>query len=272
MKAYSFHDFIEQFPDDDACLDYVLEQRFPRSRDARRIRGRKSYLTKAGKLIYPLKGSIFEKSRTPLTKWFYAIFLFANSRHSVSAKELQRQIGVTYKCAWRMTYQIRKLMAQDHSIQLQGVVEADETYIGGTRRLNSWKRPKIAVMGMVERGKGRGRLVLRTMGNSKRSEYEIAPLVEMHVAKGSYLYTDGAPVYNTMKGYKRGRVFHTRKEYVKGDVHTNSIESVWQKSKNSIRGTHKWISEKHLQSHLDYQVFLHNNRGREMFGAILERV
>ncbi len=259
---------MARFPTDDVCLDFVLNMRW--SGVFTRIKGRKSYtqLLSNGKRkqVYPLKGTIFEGSDTPLTKWFYAIFLFAHSRTGISAKELQRQIGVTYKTAWRMCDRIRSLMAQD-DIKLKGVVEADETYIGGTRRSNSWMKKKTPILAAIERG---GKVVAQVV--TGRTEYSVEPFIKKHIQKGSTLYTDGAPVYRAIGGFIRGVVIHTRKEWANGPVNTNSVESFNGRIKGMIRGTHKWVSPQHLQKYLDYQVFMHNHRGENLFEVILSKI
>jgi transposase len=265
MAKYNIHQFLAQFPDNDACLDYIFKRRFPHVK-AKRIKGRKSYFTPKGRQIYPLAGTIFEGSSTPLTKWFYAIFVFSHAKNGIAAKELQRQISVTYKCAWRMCKQIRALMKQERGQILSGVVEADETYIGGTRRLGAWKKPKIAVVGLLER---KGKVVAKAL--SRRSEYEIAPFVEKHLKKGSTLYTDSAPVYNTLRGYNHAKVVHTDREYVRGEVHTNNIEGFWGHFKRSVRGTHTYVSRKHIQGYIDAAVFRWNNR-EDVFAALMERI
>src|SRR5262245_52532312 len=124
----TLRDFNRAFPDEEACLLYILRRKYPRKKWYR-IRGRKAFVDRRGKQIYPLKGTIFEKSRTPLRSWFYAIYLFSVSKNGVAAKELQRTLGVTYKTAWRMAKQIRTLMGPEDA-QLQGTVEVDETYFG----------------------------------------------------------------------------------------------------------------------------------------------
>lgn len=139
--AYSFKDFEAQFPDDAACLDFIYRQRWPKGAKCEcgkedcfyRITKRRAYSCSfCGAQIYPAAGTIFHKSETSLKSWFFAIFLMSASRNGVAAKELQRQLGVTYKTAWRMAREIRKLMHGNGSL-LSGVVEADETYIGGKR-------------------------------------------------------------------------------------------------------------------------------------------
>lgn len=108
---------------------HYFRAKYPKALQYSRVRGRKCYANPAGHQIHPLAGSIFEKSSTPLTVWFEAIYLFSVSKNGVSAKELQRHFGVTYKCAWRIGSQIRKLMEQGKN-PLLGAVEIDETYYG----------------------------------------------------------------------------------------------------------------------------------------------
>ena len=151
LCQYTIKDLVRDFPTDDACLDYIFRAKYPNAKQYYRVKGRKCYAhSMTGHQVHPLKGTIFEKSPTLLTLWFHAIFLFAVSKNGVSAKELERQLGVTYKCAWRMAHQIRKLMNQDGDM-LTGTVEIDETYIGGKHTHKDKFTRKAAVMGMVER-------------------------------------------------------------------------------------------------------------------------
>lgn len=151
---YTIKDLRKEFSTDDKCLEYVFHNKHPKADGYYRVSDRKCWAHKdTGHQIHPLAGTIFAKSSTPLTLWFHAIFLFSTSKNGVSAKELQRQLGVTYKCAWRMAHEIRKLMTQGDT-RLTGIVEADETYIGG--RTHGGKRgrgaDKAAVIDVVERG------------------------------------------------------------------------------------------------------------------------
>jgi len=111
---YTIIDFQKQFPSDDVCLDYLFNEKYPNITGYYRVKGRKCYANSAGEQIHPLVDTIFYKSSTPLTKWFLAIYLFAQSKNGVSAKELQRHLGVTYKCAWRIANKIRGLMKDDN--------------------------------------------------------------------------------------------------------------------------------------------------------------
>jgi transposase len=158
--SYTIKDFQAQFPDDASCLAYIFAQRYPkgiicpvceRENAFTPIAGRRAYACACGHHVSPTSGTIFHKSPTSLKSWFYAIFLMSTGKNGVSAKEIERHVGVTYKCAWRMAHQIRKLMEQDGNA-LSGIVEVDETYVGGSRRMSSKLENKVPVIGMVERG------------------------------------------------------------------------------------------------------------------------
>ena len=160
MNIKEFH---ETFPNEETCLQYIFNKRCP-LKGYKKVRGRKCFQNATGHQIYPLKGSIFEKSTTPLTLWFFAIYLFSMSKNGVSAKELQRQLGVTYKCAWRIGKQIREAMAADKDL-FTGTVEVDETYVGGRKKgLTGRGTKKPVLFGMVERkGKARINITLKML-------------------------------------------------------------------------------------------------------------
>lgn len=145
MKKDTFTvlEFHKKYPDDNACIQEIFENRYgtlkvcpacKKNTNFTRVSDRKCWACQwCGHQLHPLADTIFHKSDTPLTKWFFAIYLFANSKNGVAAKELERQLGVTYKTAWRIAKQIRLLMDQSHPV-LSGTVEADETYVGGRPR------------------------------------------------------------------------------------------------------------------------------------------
>ena len=140
MIRFTVHQFNEMFPDEAACLETVLDMVYPHGVNCRkcqevtkhhRLNDRKAYSCQyCGTQVYPLAGTIFEKSSTPLKSWFYAMYLMASTRTGISAKQLERELGVTYKTAWRMFKQIRSILNED--VDLGGLlVEVDETYMGG---------------------------------------------------------------------------------------------------------------------------------------------
>ena len=179
---YTIKTFRAQFPDDAACLTYIFALRVPKGTKCAKceavdsfhlLAGRHAYQCHCGAQFSPCAGTIFHKSPTPLTLWFHALFLFATAKNGVSAMELTRQLGVTYKCAWRMARQIRLLMAQDDGL-LAGVLEADESYVGGKRhgKRGLGADGKTPVFGVVERG---GRIRAKVL--SKARSAIILPLL-----------------------------------------------------------------------------------------------
>ncbi len=222
-----------------------------------------------GHQLSPKKDTIFEKSDTDLYKWFYSIFLFSVSKNGVSAKELQRQIKVTYKTAWRMGHQVRKL-CNEYNIILSGIVEADETYIGGKGGNNKRGRGaenKTAVFGMVER---KGNVKAKVVPNVKSST--LLPEIQSTVMPKSTIMTDEFNVYNRVHklGYKHGKVQHGAKEYVRGIIHTNTAEGFWSQLKRSVNGTYHAVSPEYLQAYVDEFSWRYNRRGiLSVFGALM---
>lgn len=157
---YTKKQFEAEYPDEDACLEAVFQNRFgdlkfcpscAAETSLYRVKKRQCYACQwCGYQLHPLADTIFRKTTTPLKDWFYAIYLFSNSKNGVSAKELERHLGVTYKTAWRMCKQIRLLMQQETEA-LTGEVEVDETYMGGRKRGSKSLQDKQPVFGIVER-------------------------------------------------------------------------------------------------------------------------
>lgn len=269
---YTIKDLRADFPNDDVCLDYIFKTKFPDTKQYYKVTGRKCYAhSMTGQQIHPLKGTIFEKSSTKLTLWFHAIFLFASSKNGVSAKELQRQLGVTYKCAWRMAAQIRKLMEQDGD-PLSGTVEIDETFYGkgGTNKTKA--KTKLAIIGAVERdGK------VRAIAAPSRKSEVILPFVKNNVVRGTHIVTDEYQAYQRLTsgayGFSHSRVKHGKDHYVWKGQNTNSIEGFWGQFKRSVRGTYHFVSAKHLQSYLDEFAFRYNLRASEVpiFEVLISR-
>ena len=265
-------EFLKRFSSDEVCLDYLIHTRFgetptcPKCREETKfykIKKEPAYACgKCGHHVHPMAGTLFENSRTPLQKWFYAMHLFTTTRHGVSAKELQRQLGVTYKTAWRMGHEIRKHMAKvDGDPMLGGHVEADETYIGGKRpgKRGRGAAGKTVVFGMIERG---GDVITRVVDNVRRRTLE--PHLVANVAPGSTVSTDELTSYHKISdlGLTHGRVNHSADEWVRGIHHTNSIEGFWSIFKKSIRSTHIHVSRKYLHSYLGEFEFRFNRRGQ----------
>jgi len=218
-------------------------------------------------------GTIFEDSPISFSKWLPAIWLLTATRNGTSSCELARALGVTQKTAWFMLHRIREAMGEDDGLALEGPVEADETYIGGQTKMMNKKRKrkyertwsgegKAAVFGMVERnipGKPKGRA--RAMVVPFVEKEFVQGNIRKHVTPGDEIYTDGHPVYKTLKkGYIHETVDHHAFEYVRGHVHTNSIESFFSVFKRTIKGTYIAPRAKHLQRYVEEQVFRFNER------------
>jgi len=278
---YTLKDFNEKFTDDDACISYMFEQRYgnmiacPKCGVVEpkyyRVRSKKVYECKdCGNQISPLANTIFHKSDTPLKMWFYVIFMFSVSKNGVSAKEVERTLGVTYKCAWRICKLVRSLMQQS-SDPLTGVVEADETYIGGTRKKylqqNQWAN-KEAVFGVVERG-GRAK-VHHVKATGARV---LLPEITSAVKHGTTVNTDEYGSYRSLKhlGYSHTTVNHSKLEYVRGTAYTNTIEGFWSQLKRSIDGTYHAVSPKYLQNYLNEFTFRYNYRDQPIFPVLVSQ-
>lgn len=285
-SRYALFEFDRDFPDDAACLDYLFRKRYPdgvccpteqRVTKHHREHKRPSYACQfCGHRVHPMVGTIFEDSATSLKLWFYAIYLMASTRCGISAKQLERELGVTYKTAWRMFNRIRTLMDEDPG-KLSGAVEVDETYIGGKRHYGTrkeaaraWSQDKQVVAGHVQRG-GKVRALHLPEGTADT----LVPLVRQHILPASTVYTDELPAYTGLKkaGYEHKRVHHAAKVYVQGDAHTNTIDGFWALVKNGISGVYHGVSAKYLQRYLDEYTFRYNNRTnpRGIFNAMLSR-
>lgn len=227
-----------------------------------RVKKRRSYECEyCGNQVYPTAGTPFHKSRTPLTDWFQVMHMFCTTRNGVAAKEVERQLGVTYKTAWRMCKKIREYMAYiDGDAPLGGPgggpVEIDKAFIGGKDKMGH--DDKSIVLGMVER---KGEVITRVI-ESRRSQHVIPPILE-HVRPRSLVYSDEAHAWNELrwsKDYRLETVNHRRGEYVRGSVGVNTLEGFWSQVKRMINGTHIWVSKKHLQTYLCEAEFRWNLR------------
>ena len=280
--TFTIHDFFERFPNDEACLDHLMRLRFDNPLDCpkcgkhskfHKVKKRPVYECQwCGHQISPMTNTPFERTHTPLQKWFYAMYLFTTSRHGVSAKELQRQLGVTYKTAWRMGHEIRRYMAQvDGEPPLTGHVEVDETYVGGKWRGSRYRggRGKTVVFGILERD---GEVFTKIVPDAKTKT--LIPEIVNNVPKGTRISSDGLSAYRSLPkhGYPHESVNHDVEEWARGDVHVNSIEGFWSMLKRSISGTHVHVSKKHLPKYLGEFEFRYNMRKKPnlMFYRLLQ--
>lgn len=283
---FTFAQFQAAYPDDDACLRAILTRRYGAADvcphcgvvgKLTRIEGRRAFACKEGCHVYPCAGTVFEHSSTPLTKWFHAMYLMTATRNGVAAKELERQLGVTYKCAWRIGHQLRELMAaRDKATtppQLSGHVEIDETYVGGRHKGKNAPRSagKTVVMGLVQRG---GAFKGHVVPDARK--VTLFPHILKDVAFGATVSTDTLQAYKKLgdHGYTHGAVNHEIFEWVKGEFGTNRIEGFWSHLKNGIRSTHIHVSPQHLQKYVDEFACRYNNRHdpAEMFHRVLAQI
>src|SRR5581483_1736869 len=281
-KPMTVTQFLRLFPDDDACLAHLFEVRYgsepvcPKCGQINtfhKLAKMPAYTCNCGHHIHPMVDTPFHRSRTPLQKWFFAMFLFTTTRNGVAAKEIQRQMGVTYKTAWRMARLIREYMGWvDGDAPLGGpggpIVEADEVFLGGKSTMAERTKSKTIVFCMAERG---GDVVTRVIPN--RSEGSTTPHIQKFVRPGSKLATDEWTGYQNLglEGYVHGRVNHAAKEYARGEWHTNTIEAFWAMVRRTIAGTHIWVSAKHLPKYLGEIEYRWNLRKRPdlMFPLLL---
>ncbi|WP_397506129.1 IS1595 family transposase [Qipengyuania sp. R86523] len=268
--------FQDRFPTEESCLEHLKLTRFGErhecekcDKDAQfyRVQKRRSYACEhCGHQIYPTAGTPFHRTRTSLRDWFYVMFLFCTTRNGVAAKEVERQIGVTYKTAWRMCHEVRKYMAiVDGDEPLGGpfkTVEIDETFIGGFKRGGQGGKGKSVVLGMRQRD---GDIVTRVVAN--RRSGTLLPHIHAFVKPHSEVYTDELIAYGGLRalnGYWHKTVNHSKGEYVcrNSGATVNGIEGFWAQLKRSINGTHIHVSQKHLPKYLGEFEFRHNRRNR----------
>jgi transposase len=281
--------FMELFPDNDACLEYLKGRFFGDGTECpkcgkeskfHRITGRSAYSCQfCGHHVYPTAGTIFHKSTVSLQLWFYAVYLLSSTRCGISAKQLEREIGVTYKTAHRMFKQIRTLLSDEDERPLSGKVEIDETFYGGKpraaerreKRGHLRRKYRPSIVGMVERdGEIRTRIV------NDASYATLNNVVKSFVLPESMIFTDEWHAYKRIgKDFKsHSRILHSAKIYVEGDNYTNTIEGFFGLLKTGIRGVYHAVSTQYLQSYVDEYAFRYNRRKSKepMFWAMLNRV
>jgi len=299
-------EFMQRFPDDEACLNWLWRTRCSEDGEhafcpkCKQERAFKRYATKqrrqswtctgCGLHVAPTAGTIFEGSATSLHLWFYAMYLMASTRCGISAKQLERELGVTYKCAWRIFNRIRNVAMVQDDEQLHGDVEVDEASVDGkprrphgynryapplnpNRRSEAMKqaeRSRATVFAAVERG-GRIKATVLPSRRGPRLKQQVIEWVEPE----SIIITDEWPAYNGLKAHfiDHSRINHSTGIYVEGSTHTNTIEGFFGHLKPSIKGTYRRVSHRWLQGYLNEFTWRRNARlePESMFDQLLAR-
>ena len=269
-KFRSLLDVTKRFPDEQACRDYLAKARWGTKIECPHCHSsEKIYTFQSGKLYkcgscqkqFTVKvGTIFEDSALPLQKWFMAIYLITAHKKGISSLQLHRDIGVTQKTAWFMLHRIRYAVRTDsvNRSPLSGTIEADETYIGGKHKglVGRTTAKKAVVMGIVQRG---GRVIAQQV--TKASAAQLQPIIRRNTKKGSTVVTDDWGAYSGLSHtFNHQIINHSQKEYVRGDVHTNTVEGFWALLKRGIHGIYHHVSKKHLDKYVDEFEFRWNSR------------
>jgi transposase len=306
QSLYTVHEFRREFPDDEACLEWLWRERHspdgehaycPKCEQERSFKRyttsqrRQSWTcTGCGHHVHPTAGTIFHKSSTSLHLWFYAMFLVSSSRCGIAAKQLERELGCSYKTAWRMLNKVRNALMEQDETPLSGEVEADSAYVGG--QLHEGERSRLRAEGRSNQGPAtkdravvfaaverKGRLRASVVGTS-RAQLQVTDAIRdtlcEFVLPSSLVFTDDWSGYNALahRGrYTFRRVRHSQRIYVSGDVHTNTVEGFFGHFKTDLRGTHHSVSRRWLGSYLNEWVWKWNHRNDDyaMFRQLLVR-
>ncbi len=280
MDALNLSKLAKHFSDADAARQLLEQMRWPNGAacphcgacDPYRLTPKPGSKTRRG--LYKCKacrkqftvtvGTIFEDSHIPLSKWLLAIHLLCASKKGMSAHQLHRMLGVTYKSAWFMAHRLRYAMTQEPlKSKLAGIVEADETYIGGRERATGRRgRPKgskkVGVVALVERG---GKI--RAFPMPRITADEIRAAVRENVSQDARFMTDESPLYTTIGRTivaSHETVMHSLKEYVRGDCHTNTVEGFFGLLKSGINGVYHHVGKGHVGRYVDEFVFRYDTR------------
>ena len=260
---------MERYHSEESCRQTLTELRWPNgvacprcgSLDVRNSYTRSQYdCGSCGYQFSVTAGTIFHDSHLPLPKWFMAIYLMVEAKKGISANQMKRTLNVSYKTAWYLCHRIRNAMTEHNPEPLKGIVEVDETFIGGKRRDvgHGYKGNKTAVVGAVERGGS-----LRMQVVSARDRKTLHSFINKTISPDTEaIYTDDWPAYRGIADHntRHESVNHSAEEWVRGDVHTNTVENIWSLFKRSVVGSYHKLSTKHLDAYLDELEWRFNNR------------
>lgn len=284
-KRFGLGEFLTRYKTDEDCLEEIKNLLFPHGIYCKKctkvtkhfkIKKRLAYSCAfCGNHIFPLSYTVMKDTKIPLRFWFYAIFVMTQTRAGVSAKTLQRELGVSYPTAWRLFHQVRKAM-QEEGIILKDKVEVDETYWYSPGK-NKRRKPFFGeaeqqiIMGFLQRD---GKIITRHIPDTSKST--MLTHVQKHVPTDAFVMTDQHPNYKTLYklGYQHDFVVHQREFVKKGNptVHTQGIENYWSQLKRGLRGVYRRPSPKYLQRYLNEYSWRFNHRDEEMFSALLRDI
>jgi len=272
MKNMNIMKLVDNFHSEDACREALEGLRWPDSVTCPRCQSKsisrveKHHIFDCNSCRYQFSvtsGTIFHDTHLPLRKWFMAMFLIVEAKKGISANQLKRVLNVSYKTAWYLCHRIRAAMTEEKPRLLSGIVEVDETWIGGKRTNvgHGYRGNKVAVAGAVQR---EGGARLQTIPDTTRKT--LHEFIRKHTASDTEaIYTDEWPAYKGIadQDTRHETVNHSKEEWVRGDVHTNSVENVWSLFKRSVVGSYHKVSVKHLDAYLDELEWRFNNRKNE---------
>jgi transposase len=285
---YTVRDLHTDFPDEQACLAWLVEWLYPDGITCQKcgkitkhypMKTRKSYSCGiCGKHTNPCANTIFHKSRTPLTIWFHAFYMLSTNKGGISAAQFQRETGVTNKCAHRILRKVREMMAASEE-PLKGEVEVDETYI----HANVFKRSS-AMLKYGPTGQRMGEVIFAALergGNVKvfhvptSGERILTPIIRQHVKPGSLIHSDGHRAYMKLPnwGYHHRSTNHSLKEFYREDSHIQTLEGFFSTWKPRMKGTHKSVSSKYLLLYAQEWAWRYSNRDKpSVFWSLMGRV
>ncbi len=271
----SMFDLLNTFSTEEKCIEHLESIRwngniispFDTTSKVYKCANHRYKCKNTGKYFNVKTGTIFENTNISLRKWFIAIWLLTSHKKGISSLQLSRDLGITQKTAWFMLHRIRICLGIENHTQLSNTVEVDEVYIGGKEKFKHENKrtqdnrgrstkTKTPVLGLVER---KGKLVATIIPNA--SVNVLTPTVMRFVTEGATVYTDEWKGYRDMhKMYEHLYIHHQEREFVCGDVYTNTIEGFWSYMRRGLYGIYHYTSKKHLQSYIDEYVYRYNTR------------